>query len=91
MSARTKGRDSFSDKQKAAVYLEFKGRCFDCGKPLKGYWHDGGSFKRPKKTFTIDDANIHHVIYVVNGGKHNMNNWVLLCTKCHQERHKKDI
>jgi len=81
-------RDSFSDKQKVAVYKEYKGVCFDCGKPLKGYWHDGGTPFRPKKTFTIEGANIHHIIPFQYGGKHKMDNWVLLCIECHKERHR---
>jgi len=86
--ARTKGRDSFSDKQKIAVYMEYKGKCFDCKKPLCGYWYDEFRLKKPKRTFTIEGANIHHIIPVVKGGKHKMYNWVLLCIPCHHKRHR---
>lgn len=81
---------SFTDKEKEWVYLEFKGRCFDCNKILKGYWHKVETLKlRIKQTFTIEDAEIHHIIPVSEWGKHKKENWVLLCFNCHKTRHGK--
>lgn len=73
---------------KESVYLFYGGNCKDCSTRLIGEWVDGGSYRRPKKTFTIHNGNIHHVLPIYKGGKHNYKNWVLLCLKCHYERHR---
>ncbi len=80
-------RPYFTDRQKVKVYQSSNGKCLDCNKILKGYWYKGGSIKRAKMTFTIEDANIHHIIPIKDGGKHNIDNWVLLCVGCHIKRH----
>ena len=81
-------RPSFLDKHKVLVYSKYKGKCFDCGKILEGYWYKENRIKKPKKTFTIKNANIHHNIPIADGGIHKIENWVLLCIPCHHERHK---
>ena len=81
-------RPYFTDKQKLIIYLKFNGKCSDCGEVLAGYWYKGESPKREKQTFTIVNGNIHHIIPIYRGGKHNINNWILLCKKCHKKRHK---
>jgi 5-methylcytosine-specific restriction endonuclease McrA len=80
-------RPDFSDNQKVLIYQHFGALCQDCHLKLEGKWHDGGAFNRPKQTFTILNGNIHHIIPVSEGGKHQLENWVLLCVPCHKKRH----
>lgn len=83
-------RPVFKDKEKEAVFLKYKGKCFDCPENLRGYWHTVKTLKqRIKQTFTIDNGNIHHIIPISDGGKHCMENWMLLCIECHKIRHGK--
>lgn len=84
-------RPSFSDKDKLFIYNYFNGECQDCHIPLNAAWVNGGAYNRPKNTFTIYNANIHHITPIVNGGKHNLSNWVLLCVPCHIDRHRKIV
>jgi 5-methylcytosine-specific restriction endonuclease McrA len=81
------GRD-FTNNIKLYLYKKQGGKCGDCNKVLKGYWHKNICIYNPKMVFTIDNSNIHHIIPVVDGGKHQRDNFILLCILCHIKRHK---
>ena len=79
-------RPEFTDRQKLLVYQHFNGECQDCHLKLDANWHDGGTSIKPKQTFTIYGAEIHHIIPIADGGVHKISNWELLCVLCHHKK-----
>lgn len=56
--------------------------CMDCGE-FKAYKNEHGMF------IPIDTGlEVHHIIWVSNGGSDQQSNLITLCKECHRERHK---
>jgi len=83
------GRHNFNFKQREKIYLREKGKCGDCHKSLKAYWYNNQNKYNPKRVFTIEDGEVHHIIRVIDGGRHTYDNSILLCKECHLKRHGK--
>jgi 5-methylcytosine-specific restriction endonuclease McrA len=80
-------RYPFTNSQKEAVFYKYNGKCADCGLQLVGEWHPGFGGNHHQLIFSIHNAHIHHNTPISEGGKHKIDNWVLLCKKCHYKRH----
>lgn len=82
---------NFSNKDKEWVYLKYGGKCNDCEKFEQGEWllHITEGGRRLNKFYLGCNQDIHHIIPLLQGGKHIRKNFVLLCRQCYTKRHKK--
>ncbi len=57
--------------------------CRDCG------WMSGHKNKYDVWVYTPTGLDVHHIVYVANGGNDHESNLVTLCRECHLARHGK--
>jgi 5-methylcytosine-specific restriction endonuclease McrA len=60
-----------------------------CGRKIAN--RDGGYFCFYCKDPLISDFHVDHKIPIAKGGSHSLDNMVLACMPCNQEKHAKDI
>ena len=79
-------------RRRALVYLRDKGKCKNCRKPT------GRLACTPEQIWNFEHsahllflAEVHHVKRWALGGKHDLDNLVLLCLHCHSKEHPKNV
>jgi hypothetical protein len=75
-------------RRRALVFIRAGGRCQKCGFLIGRLACKPGKLRRyPIGTKLLHGADVHHVVEISRGGRHDLENLKLLCAHCHSSEH----